>query len=511
MQKKIINLFTLMIITIVMVSSCASSFELAQKALQKGDYKTAVAKAADAVVEEPSNIEAQQVLETAWTQANQEWTDQINSLKNKNGLSAIDMDIPDWVKSNLPETKVAIEDLQEIISIYSDLIYIHEKVENAKQYDLNPDSLSLKKSQTEVKQQLSDIYFTLGEDKLNEDTRESAQEALYYFKKVENLVNTYPNIQSKLDEATEKATVKVVILQNYNDNINGDYESQINDYFRQYDLIEVVAHTKKPDYSLDKAIGFVNRQYDDADLLIYLDGEAVADAKPAYHHERLNSNIARSEDLWIGSARFVVSGSITVDYTIYDLKNNEVINTDTIGISDSTDYGFEYKTLVGGEENCRDNIVNADGSTTNLSFPCLDIKNENIFEFTDSLLKYHNIDIVNMAPILTSSENPNSAFDDITSIQELAENKRFNGKLIPTFAAIKFITIDETTYYFIYRGDNAKEKVDLFNKDLSAYKKLESKLSSDKNFSENSKDKFIADLNSTIYSKLKTQIAPFIK
>lgn len=173
-------------IMILLISSCSSG----KKALQKGDYFSAVVKACDRLKSDPDNKNATKVLKDGyqlaidWAQEEMDlilssnsafkWEQAIHLMHQVNNLS-------DAVRSTPAARKL---------------------INNPKNYT---SELSM------AREKAAEDRYLAGIAELDVNTRESAKTAFHHFAAANNFVDDYKNSRELMAEAKEIATLKVVI------------------------------------------------------------------------------------------------------------------------------------------------------------------------------------------------------------------------------------------------------------------------------------------------------------
>lgn len=173
-------------ILLIIITACSTG----KKALQKGDYFSAVTKAVERLKSSPDNKNATAVLEEGYpvtlewsqeemdlilTQNNQfKWEQAINLMQKVNQLS-------DLIRSTPAARKI---------------------VANPKTYtsELN---MALEKAAEE--------RYTAGVTELDFNTRESARKAFDHFYRADQLISNYKNVRELMAEAKNIATLRVIV------------------------------------------------------------------------------------------------------------------------------------------------------------------------------------------------------------------------------------------------------------------------------------------------------------
>jgi len=449
MKKKITGLFVILILTIVIFTSCASAFELADAAYNRKDYTTAIKKSLEALREEPGLAAAETLLKNSWNKANKEWWDEIRYYEKSSAFDNIKMDLPDWVKIKTDETKATVEDLEKTLPIYDKLYNIHIIIESARRFDLkpNPDSIYEKGMKTRTK--VADIYFAMGDAQLAIETRDNARNAMVYYEKVNSLIKNYPNLSEKYKEATDKATVKVVICQNSNNDDNMDILSNMQDKIGSSKLIDIVQITNRFDSPNSDALNFA-KSYN-ADLLVYVDVYSSVKADRQTTTSPISVGVTSVYDWKLNKDFLLVSGESNVTCLVIDLDANKFISQKTFTVKDSTDFGLaiysldapiKYETVKLGTMKKEKKLRSA--SLVEGSFPS---------DLTTQLAWYEKLTFnTENGNSLAVNSRPNLFTDEYNNAKALANQKDINGHLFIPFDIIKMPSQDPNNirYRFTY-------------------------------------------------------------
>lgn len=116
MKKPITNFLVAITCALVLLSSCASSFEQAGEALAQGDYTKAIEKSLKSIEKGDDVPAAETVLKDAWQRANSEWNAQIATI----------------------EQATTYDELSKVIPVYNKLLAVHKMVAAAGRSELSP-------------------------------------------------------------------------------------------------------------------------------------------------------------------------------------------------------------------------------------------------------------------------------------------------------------------------------------------------------------------------------------
>lgn len=173
-------------VLILIFSSCTTG----KKALEKGDYFSAVTKSVERLKSDPDNKKAIKVLEDGYPLA-LEWSQE-----------EIDMALS---SNSAFKWEVAINQMEQVNRM-SDLI---RSTPAARKIITNPKSYSSELNMAYEK--AAEARYNVGLNELEKNTREAARTAFDYFYRANQFVPGYNDVAVKMSEAKEMATLKVVV------------------------------------------------------------------------------------------------------------------------------------------------------------------------------------------------------------------------------------------------------------------------------------------------------------
>ena len=174
------------VILLVLIFACSTG----KKALQKGDYFSAVSKAVERLKTSPENKNAIQVLSDGYPMT-LEWTQE-------------EMDLV-LSSNNSFKWEQAISLMQQVNQL-SDLI---RSTPAARKIISNPKTYT-----SELKmayEKAAEERYNAGLAELDDNTRESARRAYDHFSRANQLVNNYKDARQLMEEAKSSATLRVVV------------------------------------------------------------------------------------------------------------------------------------------------------------------------------------------------------------------------------------------------------------------------------------------------------------
>ncbi len=323
MKKRIVGLLLLVTLMASLFVSCASTAEKAADSLARGNYRSAISQALEALGDDPGDEDAIVVLNDAWSRANYEWTASIDEFE----------------KSSDPAV------IAEAFDKYYNLIEIHKMLDDSGRTDFKTDFAGLTERYNITKKRVANFYFEDGKKLMLYGERSKSRDALAYFKYVKNLMPDYPNIDVVMDEAKQNATARVVL---FVDSSDSEYEdeiiSSISEKIAENDLIDVVATTHDINFSSMEAKDFAFSK--DANVMIFLNMKVATDTKGNAEERPINARITSAPNWKVFKFSLISSGSCNVNYQILDLQSDKILKEGDLDIDDSTDFGFSI-SLIG--------------------------------------------------------------------------------------------------------------------------------------------------------------------
>ncbi len=185
-----LNIQTLLRIWLLCMLAVSLSCTSSKKLLKRGNYYEAVVAATDRLKKSPGNNKAQDALRTAYPLAVQYFKDEIQKAK-------VSRDPWQW--------SITADAYQSLNALYEAI----QSTPKARQIVSKPQSFY--KEYGQVKDKAATEQYQAGEKAMRTNSRESAKEAYYLFQKANMYLPGYLDIDKKLIEAREKATLKVVL------------------------------------------------------------------------------------------------------------------------------------------------------------------------------------------------------------------------------------------------------------------------------------------------------------
>ncbi|WP_321286738.1 hypothetical protein [uncultured Sunxiuqinia sp.] len=177
-------------IYLVVLASFLIACSSGQRALEKGDYISAIEKAANRLSNDSDNKKAKRVIKEGYPLAIQYYQEEIDMTLSGN-------DPLKW--SNTLEVMYRVNHLSEEI----------RRIPAARKL---VDSLKIYTSELEdVKKRAAEEHYQSGMQLLERGSREDAREAYFQFRQVDDLIPSYKDVVGKIVEAKELATLNVIL------------------------------------------------------------------------------------------------------------------------------------------------------------------------------------------------------------------------------------------------------------------------------------------------------------
>jgi hypothetical protein len=173
-------------ILIFIISSCSTG----KKALEKGDYFSAITKSVERLKSDPDNKKAIKVLEDGYPLAIEWSQEEIDLALSSNSAFK-------W--------EGAINQMEQVNRM-SDLI---RSTPAARNIVSNPKSYTSELNMAYEK--AAEMRYNAGLNELEKNTRETARKAFDNFYRANQFVSGYKNVAGKMNEAKEIATLKVIV------------------------------------------------------------------------------------------------------------------------------------------------------------------------------------------------------------------------------------------------------------------------------------------------------------
>ena len=181
-------LYTLLIIMVGMELSCSSG----KKLYKNGDYHSAVMQATDRLRRSPNHKKTRETLRKAYPMAVQYYMGEINNAKSSNAPFKF---------SRVYETYQRLNSLYDAIRTSPGALSV---IPNPKSYH---------NEVREFRNKAAGERYAAGEDQLRLKSRQGAIEAYHHFVKAQEYAPGYLDVENRINEALEIATLKVLVDQ----------------------------------------------------------------------------------------------------------------------------------------------------------------------------------------------------------------------------------------------------------------------------------------------------------
>ena len=291
---KQLNYF-LFIVTIVVLSNCSSG----KKTLEQGNYYQSSLQAVERLRRNPDHRKSQEVLANSYPLAVQYYTDRIYNIKHSNDPFMYG----------------------RIIEQYEMLNALYEQIMRS------PGALSVIPDPNKYYDEIREITELAAEERyqaattaLAMGTRESAKEAYYHFIGADSYVPGYKDVNDKIEEALNIATLKVVVDQipvpTVNFQLSVDFfQDQVDEFLFHYNQNPFVRFYSKKDTWLENP---------DQIMILMFDQFTVGNT-----NNLQKTHLAENDSVEVGTvtledgSKKPVIGSVKAEYTEYI---NEIIS-----------------------------------------------------------------------------------------------------------------------------------------------------------------------------------------
>ncbi len=183
---KMKNFISIIVILAFLLSSCSSG----KKALQKGDYFSAVSKAVDRLKSSPENKNATRVLRDGYPLT----------------LNWVQEELDQVLSTNDPFKWERAISLMNEVNLLSDQV---RSTPGARRLIDKPKNYNTELNM--AREKAAEMRYNAGLSELDHGTRESARKAFDHFYTAGHFVAGYKNTRQLMDKAKEMATVKVIL------------------------------------------------------------------------------------------------------------------------------------------------------------------------------------------------------------------------------------------------------------------------------------------------------------
>jgi hypothetical protein len=328
MKKTITGLLMCLTFALMLLSSCASTFEQAGMALEKGDYTVAIVKSLESIEKGKDVPEAIAVLGDAWQQANDDWYAQIATI----------------------EKATTANELGKAISLYNKLIEIHGLVENAGRTELKPDREAVIKTALKTQERVAEMHFKEASARLALGGRANAHESVLQFRAAKKLAPEYPGIDAVLEEATKQATVKVYIsAMPDKNNTFKDLKMQplVEKKLSAMEFVEVVGPTTPyTDDQLQKSVAIDVARKFGADIVVNLTQNTSYSSDVKKVRRPIDSRMTFAANWKVEKLYMLTAAKCDITYSVVDVETEKILDEGTFSVTDSTDHDFSVSSIL---------------------------------------------------------------------------------------------------------------------------------------------------------------------
>jgi len=500
MKKSLTLLLVFITLALVLLSSCASSFELAGNALDRGDYATAIKQSLKSIEKEKDVYESEAVLQEAWKRANTEWNAQITTI----------------------EQTSTSDELSKAMPLYDKLLEAHNAVILAGRMDLNPSYSEIQERAKKTSERIIGLLFDEAKEILALGGRDNARVALLKFNKVYEADPNYQGIDIAIEQATNQATIKVLVLAGPDGNImNRGYDMvpMVEQQLKGMEFVEVVNLPNRPLVPLSDELTAINlAKSNKADILVHFEATTSYDSGMKRDRRPIDSRVTAAPNWEIEKLYVLTSANSDVHYKVVDLKNEKILAEKTMKVEESTDYDFYVTAILhkGRKEQLQlDNMYPARTLAVNTIAP-----GASIAELANQIATFESQDIKKIVYGITAagpSKNETYSIPDYQLPRQLAKLKNLNGH---TFTLFNVIEADSPvpggqkeyfTFYEEYIGEGVYYRVSASIMDQEIYKQI-IELMLDKNNQKVIKKEFLTTFHQDfIPRKVAEWVSPTLK
>lgn len=460
MRKTIAGLLVCLTLALLLLSSCASTFEQATMAMDTGDYTAAIVKSLESIEKGKDVPEATAVLNTAWQRANSEWSAHIATI----------------------EQATTADELAKAIPLYNKLLEIHKLVAEAGRTELKPDREAVLQKALQTQQRLAEMHFDEASATLALGGRENARKAVFQYRRVKELAPDYTGIDFVIEEATKQATVKVFVFTGPDTNyaMNGvEMIPMVEKQLASLEFIEIVSPPNRyaaPIGDDHDAKNFARGHK--ADIMLHFEPKTTWKVETQRDARPINGSVTAAPDWKIEKLSMVASATCEISYIVVDLETENTLDSGTFTVKDTTDFGFSVQAVLstGNKEKLQiGNMAKAEllqkntmatGATSNLLasqlklFEKMDLPNYG-FETGIAPARYGTFDPIDFSKYSTP--------DELARIQDL------NGHVFFLFEVIESVNNEAKSYsspYGEYYGEGFAGRVKTAQFDMQVYNDL---------------------------------------
>ena len=333
MKKPITNFLVAITCALVLLSSCASSFEQAGEALAQGDYTRAIEKSLKSIEKGDDVPAAETVLKDAWQRANSEWNAQIATI----------------------EQATTYDELSKVIPVYNKLLAVHKMVAAAGRSELSPTYDAIQKKGMETQNRMAEMLFKEASATIALGGRENAQKAIPQYARVKELKPDYPGIDDAIVQATLQATVTVYVatgsdFSSYNrEKYNLSSKLLLQELVTQLgskDFVKIVeVNPNYVNYGQSEETATKQANETNADILVFFTSNTSFSTEVTRDVRPIDLGMETPSKWEIEKLYLLASGKSEVSYKVIDLKTDTTLGEGTMNVEDSTDADFSVSAI----------------------------------------------------------------------------------------------------------------------------------------------------------------------
>ncbi len=472
MKKTITCLLTCLTLALLLLGSCASTFEQATMALDTGDYTAAIVKSLQSIEKGKDVPEATAVLRDAWQRANSEWNAHIATI----------------------EQSATAEELAKAIPLYNNLLEIHRIVADAGRAELKADREAVLQKALQTQQRIAKLYYTEAYTTLALGGRENARKAVTLYRLVKEYDPGYREIDYYIEQAVKQATVKVFVFTGPDTNfaLNGvEMIPMVEKQLASLEFVEIVSPPNRYAAPIGDDHGAKSfARGHGAEIMLHFEPSTTWNIGAHSDIRPIKSSVTAAPDWKIEKLSMVASATCEVSYIVVDLETENTLDSGTFTVEDATDFGFSVQSVLHTGNNARVQVGNMPKAEL--------LKKNTLAAGSDSmtlatqLRLFEKMDIptygfeTGIAPARYGTFDPID-FNKYDTPDQLAKIQDLNGHDFFLFELIESVQVmggKEVKNYFspygIYFGEGFAGRVTTAQFDMQVYKDLQTWMASRK-------------------------------
>lgn len=328
-MKRSILMAMLVSTMVILLSSCTTPLQVAEKALSNGDYGGAVEASIHALDEEPGLLDAHMILGKAWRSANTEWVSAIENLELSEDVWQVD----------------------KAMVYYDALVQLHRIVQDAGYTNLNPSAEpeSWSKKRATALHTLAGMHVFEGSKLMISGTRDEAKVAVVHYRRAKELNPEYPDIDNKLEKAKELSLAKIFVFTGPEKDLTLNGNELVRAIEEGLDALEGVEVVRLPNrYATSIAD---NHTADEiakghkANMMLHIE-------PTTFRTVGIKKELFPMRGVPWERETLILEAFATTDvrYVLINLQNDTVVSEGSFTISDADDGGFEVSAIHHGKD-----------------------------------------------------------------------------------------------------------------------------------------------------------------